>query len=126
MIGVGKMLHVRRELSKCLNNAAAEAHTVARQRGQITKETTIEDFWQAISDEADEFAIADKTVEFDHEKVDLLSCDTEDYEKIFKDTKGDELADIIIVCLSTAQSLEIPIGDYVSAKLKYNSERDKA
>lgn len=46
------------------------------------------------------------------------------FEYYIKNSKGDELADIIIVCLAAARELGIDIETHLKLKLEYNNGRD--
>lgn len=45
------------------------------------------------------------------------------FEKLIKDSQGDELADIVIVCLAASKKLNINLQKHIEAKLKYNEVR---
>lgn len=114
--------HIRRELAQYLDSASAEAYLTAVRRGQISEETTQLDLWEAITEEVDEFGTSKPAVV--DPKTSIANCNPEQYEKIFKNTTGDELADLIIASMSTAYKMGIPVGQYVVAKLNYNNTRD--
>jgi len=46
------------------------------------------------------------------------------FETIIKNSKGDELSDIIIVCLAAARELGIDIETHLELKLEYNEDRE--
>lgn len=114
--------HIRRELGQYIDSASAEAYLTAVRRGQITEETTQLDLWEHISEEVDEFG-ASKPAVVDP-KTAISNCTPEQYENAFKNTTGDELADVIISAMSTAYKMGIPVGQYVVAKLNYNNTRE--
>lgn len=45
------------------------------------------------------------------------------FEQEIKDTEGDELADIVIVCLAASKKLGIDLHKHIEAKLRYNEVR---
>lgn len=45
------------------------------------------------------------------------------FEKHIKNSQGDELADIVIVCLAASKELGIDLGKHIEAKLYYNGVR---
>ena len=61
--------------------------------------------------------------EFQNIDMESNSMFIELFEKFMKNSEGDELADIIIVCMAAAIELGIDIESHVIQKLKYNALR---
>lgn len=115
-----------------LNKLSKEAQKEAKRRGKIKEKTSIKDVLNHLKGEVEELekAIDVKKQYPDHNSYTCKimtdvgeSIDSETYEEVFKNSIGDEIADVIITALTLSKVCEIDIDWYVKNKMKYNKER---
>ena len=117
-----------------LKELAKEAHQVARSKGWYDKPRTANYRLDKIKEEADEaqaaFDAGNAVALGQYEKrgiIDALAAgNTQPFEARVKDglaAFGDELADIVIRTLDTAEFYGIDIDWHVRAKMEYNKTR---
>jgi len=115
-----------------LNKLSKEALKEAKRRGKINKKTSIKDVLNHLKGEVAELerAIDVKEQHPDHYSYTCRimtdvgkSIDSEIYEEVFKNSIGDEIADVIITALTLSKVCKIDVDWYVKNKMKYNKER---
>lgn len=81
---------------------------IAKHRKQVNDLTTFENFITAINNELDELVDTDF----------LISEHLPEY----SDT-AEEIADVVITCMSMAEFYDIDLGKVIEAKIRYNNQR---
>lgn len=94
---------------------------------KASQKNIIAKLWEEVSelekafDENKESSKAYLEYHVEHDDVKFIP----EFEKYIKSTLGDELADIILVCLAASKELNIPIIEHLIAKNKYNEVRNE-
>jgi len=109
-----------------------QAYESAKSRGKINPDSdNIKASMQSIRDEVVEALNAYESKNFAGEHLKLRNYkylleryQRKEYEQTLKDCFETELADIVIVALSTAEHLKIDLEKFIELKLLYNNIRD--
>ena len=123
------LIEVEREIPQYIDVLATIALSTAYKRGQVKTSTTFEEFTSAIQEELEELKNA--SVVCSREQLGALQSMQNNssakfsamFEHSAKDTVGDEIADIIVTCLSMARFFDIDIDTHILMKMEYNDNR---
>lgn len=113
-----------------INELAKEIHENAKSKGFYDKEVPLAESLLLIHAEVSEACEASRKGKFSPEltenniKISNIIF-KEEFEKYFKNTLEDEIADVIIRCLDLSAYRGIDIESHIKAKMRYNSTREK-
>jgi len=122
-------------LASLIDKMSRLAFDTATERNQVDGSTSVDEFIEAIRDEVEELndAVVKKR---ETPGRDVVANLLEKYHfglvrefktihvNTIKDSRGDEIADIILTCLSLARFSGVQIGELMVEKFLYNSIRD--
>lgn len=113
-----------------LKELAIEALETAKKRGKVDDKTSpqkvVNDLMLELSELKCAIDIRERTInQFGYvDSFALHPIDSEAYGEIFKNSAGDEIADVIIAALTLSELCGFDIDWYVKHKMEYNKQRN--